>query len=420
MVWRLIARVVKHPLVRTVGQLSGARLLNVAASFVGAALVSRELGPTDRGIYSLVTVLSTLAVLIFTVGLPTAMTWQVARGNSPLHLLRTSLGLTAFAVAGALVCLTGLKLLVGGSTYARVPTLITCLLVGALTVGMLVRSLVTGLRQYALLSRLLSTYAVVTAGATAVTAIITGALQPTLYAALLSTSVVYASYLPRVRKIWQSLPPQGAASSRESGRFAGIAWVTNIVQQFNFSFGLLALAAFASPREVGLYAAAVAIAQVLWLIPSAASEVAFAEAASTSARNSLASFKELTGGYLWGIAALSAAAALLMWPLSYVIIPLVLGAEFRAAITPLLLLLPGVACFSVAHIGGNTIAGMGRIRLNLVASTISAVATVLGGFVLIPLWGAAGAAITSTGSYLVATVLTLAFLRRISRELTLS
>lgn len=411
----LTGRATKYPLARTVGQLSGARLLNVAASFLGAALVSRALGPSDRGIYSLVTTLSGLAVLVFTLGLPTAITWQIARGTSPSPLAKTFVGLTAFAVASGLAGLCILRVFAGNSAYAKVPLVVTCLMVGALTIGALVRSVATGLRDYRMLSRLLSAYAIVTALTTAATAVATGKLQPTLYAMVFSAGVVYGWYLVRLRSLWRSAAPvRAAGSSKERRKFAGLAWIVNMIQQFNFSFGLLTLAAFSSAHEVGLYAAALAIAQVLWLIPSVASEIAFAEAASRSAEDSLSSVHNLSRGYLWGVTTLSAALALAMWPLSYAVVPLALGSEFTGAITPLLILLPGVVCFSIAQIGSNTLAGLGRMKLNLMTSSLSAIVTVVGGFALIPLWGAVGAAATSTGSYLVATMLTLVFLKRLA------
>lgn len=403
-------------LMRSAGRLSGARILNVIASFAGAVLVTRELGPSDRGVYSLVTTISALAVLLFTIGMPAAITWQVARGNALTNLRWVFVGIPLFALFAASVFLMALHDLAGKTAYGSVPIVASCLLVGALSVGALLRAVLTGLHEYSTLSQLLSVYAITTAVSTALAAVITKALQPTLYVAVGSACVVYAWYLFRLRSTWRSLPRRASAPGGETRRFAGLSWVTNIVQQVNFSFGLLLLGAFESTREVGFYAAATAMAQVLWLIPSAASEIAFAEAARQTHMSQGPQFRMLTGRYLWTVATITAAGALVMWPLSYVVVPFVLGAKFEDAITPLLLLLPGVVGFSIAQVGGNTIAGRGRVRLNLVTSLASVVVTMGCGLFLIPTWGAEGAAVTNSASYLIATLFTLIFIRRISRE----
>lgn len=415
---RVHPRIDGDGLASSVGRLSGARLLNVAASFAGAILVTRALGPNDRGIYSLVTSLSALAVLIFTMGLPAALTWQIARGKKLQRPAWVFLGVPGFAASCSVLVLIGLHTLAEGSAYGQVPLVATCLLVGALSIGVLLRSALTGLHDYKTLSRMLSSYAIVTAAGTALVALVTHSLRPTIFAAISGSCVVYAWYFTRLRSVWRSLPSRVVASQSETRRFAGLSWITNLIQQVNLSFGLLALGASSPAHEVGLYAAATALAQVLWLLPSAASEIAFAEAAKGGHSSSAAHFRMLTSGYLWTVAGVSTVGALLLWPLSYFLVPVVLGQEFAGAVTPLLLLLPGVVAFSIAQVGGNVIAGSGRMRLNLISSTASALVTVVSGLVLIPRWGSEGAAITSSMSYLVATLCTLAFIRHINRTLS--
>jgi O-antigen/teichoic acid export membrane protein len=95
-------------------------------------------------------------------------------------------------------------------------------------------------------------------------------------------------------------------------------------------------------------------------------------------------------------------------------VPILFGSSFRASITPLLILLPGLSFFSVTTVLAGYITGVGKPQVNLTVSSISLVVILTAGSILVPKLGIDGAAIANSASYIVSTLLTSLFFRRLT------
>ena len=83
-------------------------------------------------------------------------------------------------------------------------------------------------------------------------------------------------------------------------------------------------------------------------------------------------------------------------------IPLLFGEDFRGAVKPLVLLLPGVVVYAPVSILVVYISiRCERPRLSLLVSVVGLVVTTVACFALIPPYGASGAAVASTIGYAV-------------------
>ncbi len=87
--------------------------------------------------------------------------------------------------------------------------------------------------------------------------------------------------------------------------------------------------------------------------------------------------------------------------LAEVLIRLLYGQEFVGAVTPLRLLLPGVACWAAAQIVTSGLKGLGRPVAASVAQFSGVAVTVVGLVLLLERYGIRGAAFTSSVSYFV-------------------
>jgi O-antigen/teichoic acid export membrane protein len=76
------------------------------------------------------------------------------------------------------------------------------------------------------------------------------------------------------------------------------------------------------------------------------------------------------------------------------------------------LLIPGVVAFGLSNLLISHFVGVGRPRINLYISIVSALATLLGNALFTPRWGALAAASVSTFSYMLSALLSLAMLRQ--------
>jgi len=203
---------------------------------------------------------------------------------------------------------------------------------------------------------------------------------------------------------------------RRAIRFGIKGYAANALQIVNYRADLFVLAAFATAADVGHYAVAVAVTQVLWLLPGALNDVLFPRIAALSARAGTASGEEARAlvetkslrhvVLIVGVSMLVLAAALVL-----LVVP-VYGPDFRPAIGLGLILLPGVAAIGLSGTLTATIVGRGHPGYSLAITLITTPLTLALYLLLIPALDATGAALASTASYLATFLLAAVFYHR--------
>lgn len=166
---------------------------------------------------------------------------------------------------------------------------------------------------------------------------------------------------------------------------------------------LFLLNAQAGRREVGLYAVAVSVAELTYLVTNSVAQVSLPR----QVVGSLHEAGEFTARVLRLSAVAGLALVLGIVIASPLVIPLVFGAAFSGSVGPLIALMPGVAALGLIR---PSTAVLVRLNRPLVVSTLTVLALVLNvglNLVLIPQWGAVGAGLASTVAY---AALALAFL----------
>jgi O-antigen/teichoic acid export membrane protein len=108
----------------------------------------------------------------------------------------------------------------------------------------------------------------------------------------------------------------------------------------------------------------------------------------------------------------TAMVALLLAAIAYPLVLLLFGEEFRDAILPLLILLPGIVAGAASRILANDIAARGRPELNMYMSVFTVSFNVSGNILLIPMYGLLGAALATAMAYSLNLVLRLFIYRR--------
>ncbi len=207
---------------------------------------------------------------------------------------------------------------------------------------------------------------------------------------------------------------------REAIAFGAKGYGANALAMLNARVDLLILSAVASAAAVGHYAVAIAVTSVMWLVPSALSDVLFPRVAALSASGSdelraLVELKSLRHTVLLVVLALP----LLTAPLLVLIVP-VYGADFRPAIELALILAPGIALMGVSGVMSATIVGRGKPGYALVAALVVTPLTLGAYALLIPALGDTGAALARTLSYAATFALLVWFYRRATGSARLS
>ncbi len=409
-----------EPLARTAGHTLGAGLIGVALGFHNSILIARLLGPAGRGSHELIIATSGLLTALLGLSLTSGITWAVATESAAPRRLAPGLLVAAIvqtAFAGVLLALVdtsglGENLLPVASGGWVVPA--TVALFGLQTLNGYWRAVLIGARRILDANRtdvllrgsLALMLAVAGVGAWL------GGVRPGLSwitaLTVVSWTLAQAALVARLKST--PSPPRAGAGYRVVARYSLPSYFGNLAQFLNYRMDTFFVNHFLGAASVGLYTLAVAIAQLVWLISSAAATVLLPAVASMSDHRRGA---ELAAGAcrvaFWSTVAASAMLALA----APVAIPMVYGAGFAASVLPLVVLLAGVAAFSVVNVlGGGYLAGIGRPQDNMRVAWVALAVTTAGDLLLIPRLGIAGAALASTASYLTSAVLTVYLFRR--------
>jgi O-antigen/teichoic acid export membrane protein len=202
---------------------------------------------------------------------------------------------------------------------------------------------------------------------------------------------------------------------RKAIAFGVKGYAANALQLLNYRLDLFILSAVASAAAVGRYAVAVAVTQVLWLLPQGLSDVLFPRVAQLSARDDSETHREMVEVKSLRHVTLTVAvsAVVLALALLLLVVP-IYGESFRESIDLGLILLPGVALIGVSGVLSATIVGRGKPIYSLYIALITTPLTIGLYAVLIPALDAKGAAIASSASYAASFVLACLFYARVT------
>ena len=201
---------------------------------------------------------------------------------------------------------------------------------------------------------------------------------------------------------------------RRAVSFGIKGYAANALQLLSYRLDLFVLAAVASTTTVGIYSVAVAVTSVLWLLPSALSDVLFPRVARLSATDQETDRDAIETKSLRHVSLVVVATTLAVAVALEVLVVPVYGEEFSAATELGFVLLPGVALLGIAGVLASTIVGRGKPAFSLYVALLTTPVTIALYFTLIPRFEANGAALASTLSYSGTFVLYCWYYRRVT------
>jgi O-antigen/teichoic acid export membrane protein len=382
------------------GLLLGGRLVGNAGFFVAVLVLARGLGPSGRGTIAFLTVTALVLARVSAFGVPSAtLVWAAQRLPLRRALLTNLTGFTALTgLASGLLVFGGL-LVVGDARPVSVDDDVLVAFIFATAFAALVESGYA----YLLGCGRFSQQAAVTA------------VAPWLYALLLlvlelgrGLDVSRAAYAwVGANAVWAAAVL--AASARgigfgrprlsllgESVRFGLRAWIGGLARFLNFRVDQILMAYLATSAALGVYAVAVNVSEVLLYLPGAVSAALVPLVARSDAREraeqTLRAFR-VTG--LLTLATLAVAAVA-----GPFLIPLVFGQAFRGSVTPFLLLLPGALGFAAMRVFSGALVASSYPGRSSLGPAVALAAGVVLDLVLIPPFGANGAAAAATAAFL--------------------
>lgn len=178
------------------------------------------------------------------------------------------------------------------------------------------------------------------------------------------------------------------------------------VINLNYRIDIIILDKLSNPFELGIYAKGAGVSQYLWQIPTVLSTIIFARSAVS--KNNY-EFSVKVAQVLRLSFLLIGILALLLIFISPIIIVGMYGQDFYDSIAILQILLPGVIILTIYKVMNMDLAGKGKPWISMKSMIPALIINIFVNIILIPKYGAIGAAISSTFSYSIAGILFLFF-----------
>jgi len=380
----------------------GTRLLMLAGVFGSGVFVARWLGREGFGTYAVLNVTVALAVQIGSAGLPSANTFFLARDRATLGPVFANALVFALGIGSMLtVAVLGLHWLrpsLFGAVSARLLAAAAVSIPFQLLIllGLNILLPIDRIRQLNLFDALLPAW--VLANALVVLVLLREPLFTLVSAntaAALILSLLLALYIGReVSKFKQSRKARVELQLLSAMLRYGVKFYISIVAgAIIFRVDVLIVNRFRGADEAGVYAVASQFSFLLLMLPGVIATLLFPRvAASQDERGEFAAQVTRHTTLLMLLMCLAAAAA------SFVI-PWIYGARFSDATIQLLILLPGIFLMGLESVLVQHFTGTGLPAIIPMFWIITVVFNIGLNLMVVPAFGARGAAVTSTLSY---------------------
>ena len=390
-------------------------VITFGLAIVGSVILARGLGVDGRGIYGTAVMIPTMLVTLGEFGVGFASIYLLAQARFGAAAVAGN-NLVIGSVLGALVVAIGaIAVLLAGSPFSGVPDATLLLAIAAfppLLIATIQTRLFIGLQNYLAyaISNVLLAGSIVAAAV--VTVLLLGAdAEGAVAGYACACAVACGAILIWVRKNVGKFQLRAAPGYwRAALTFGTLNQIGQVMAFLNYRIDVFMIAAIQDARAVGLYLAAVALAEPLWLVSQAAAPVVFGRAAGIQNDGTA---RESTFAVARLMMIMSGAAALVIGLAATPVLTLLFSSAFAPAASALQLLLPGVVARSGSRILSSDLAGSGRPGVNAQLGSATLVVNVLLNAIWIPSFGIEGAALASSVSYSLSLLLRLIAYQRI-------
>jgi len=385
------------------------RLFTLVISLVSSVIIARLLGPTGKGILFLVILVPSFIALIASLGIEISNVYYIGQNK---YSLQDIIGNSVFTTVS-------IGIPVGFLLWLLAPFISSLFLKGINPLFLKIAAIMIPLtllsayckeilrgeqriKHYNFISLYRSAFSMLFI-VLLVLILRLGVMGAIIGSILASLGAVAISWVfIRERKNYKFLPILHKEMFFDSIRFGMKGRLANILQFFNYRFDIFIVNWFLGVENVGYYALAVLISELIWYIPDSIGTVLYPKTASSTIEEANLFTPRVCRNSIF----LTSLAACGLFALSGVLIPAIFGKAFLLSVKPLQVLLPGIVLLSLWKVLAADLIGRGMPEYYSYAAAASLISTVFLDFILIPRMGIIGAALASTISYSLAGFLT--------------
>lgn len=388
--------------------------------FLQKPIVARYLGPDGLGLFSMVTMIAGIIVLIAGMGIDIAVVKYVAEyknDKNRLHAVFSSAFITVaiFGVAASIVLFVlsdKFASIFDMSSLSPLLKIYAFVFPFSLTYGIIL-GVLNGLREmkyYSIIKTLygilmflfILTFLFLGFGVEgAVIGAMLALIVATLIAGIIIKKFVHFT-ISDYRKNTKMLTSFGS-------RLVGV----NMIGQIYHYIDILMIGYFLTSTDVGYYAVAMSLSRFFWLVPGAMATVAYPTISECWAKNDIQAINKLVDKATKYSACILVFAGMSVIFFAKDIITFLFTSEFLPAVLPLTILIIGTVTSGILKSVGGIFASVGKVNVVLKISAIGAVVDIILNIALIPTYGIIGAATATTAAYVLNVIITIYFLRKV-------
>jgi O-antigen/teichoic acid export membrane protein len=202
------------------------------------------------------------------------------------------------------------------------------------------------------------------------------------------------------RGFFRDAAPPSLDLARSVASYGMRAQVGGVITLLNLRLDFILLQLLAGPAVLGVYAIASKFAELVKVPGMALTYVLYPRFARDGAAAAAADARRL----MWKATLLTSAVAVALVAAAGVVIPTLYGSAFSSAVVPAQIILLGLTLDGLGGVITGFLYGTGRPGLNSLAMGVGLAITVVLDLILIPRYGATGAAAASAVAYVASTL----------------
>ncbi|SFF19351.1 Membrane protein involved in the export of O-antigen and teichoic acid [Paenibacillus algorifonticola] len=389
----------------------GTRLLVLFGAFIVSVLTARLLGPEGKGMITAILVIPTLVVTIADLGIRQAAAYLIGKKLFNYNdIVSTLLFMWLISSTLSVAVVMGILLLQYGGEYSWELLVICTLTVPVNLAIQYLRGIMQGKGNIGSINKV---EMIKTALNFIILLILVWALGMGVLGAAL-TQLLMAAFtlgysmkllLGEVKFKFKYIHPIPQQMMRQGFSFA----LALFIIQLNYRVDVIILERFTGVIEVGIYSVGTNLAELIWQLPAAIGLILFSRSASSSSNQAAV---ERTAKLIRVIMPVLIVFGIFFWFMSPLFIRLLYGAEFAESGQVIRYLLPGIIAMVLFKLIHSDLSGRGAPLFSLRVSVIALIMNVVLNFILVPKYGAVGASISSSISYMYAGVAFIIFYAR--------
>lgn len=391
----------------------GTRLFGAMLALASSIIIARMLGPEGRGVFAAVTALAGIGLQVSTLGLQSSNTYYLSADRDLLKPILANVALVTFVIGGLVSAILWMYAIATGFAASVGPTPLAWAL-AAIPASLgytLYSSLLVPLGRIRQLNVIETGYKLAALSLVAATAFL-GYRSPE---AFLAASLLASGIGLLASGVGVGFTPAVAMAAcpgllLRQFPFALRAFLASFFAFVLVRIDLLMVQAISGNAEVGNYAIAVAMADMVYLFPATAATLLFPHFVASKG---IAVRRSLAWRMLAGVGAATGALALAGAVLAEWSVALLFGPDFAPAASMFRVLAIAITLYGVNNVVSNFFAAQGFPWGAVWVWGLGVIANVLLNLALIPSMGGVGAAWASVAGYGVVLTVQLAMMAKV-------